>query len=78
MPAYPEGHVWYFNPLAWQFLFVAGAALGYRAARARPTSPASCGGPALADRGGRCQSASVIIKLSWTIHGVWDRSRRCC
>ena len=28
VPAYPEGHVWYFNPLAWQFLFTAGAALG--------------------------------------------------
>jgi len=28
VPAYPEGHVWYFNPLAWQFLFIAGAALG--------------------------------------------------
>src|SRR6266850_538447 len=28
--AYPEGHVWYFNPLAWQFLFVAGAVLGNR------------------------------------------------
>src|SRR6202140_714818 len=30
VPAYPEGHVWYFNPLAWQFLFVAGAVLGNR------------------------------------------------
>ena len=29
VPAYPEGHVWYFNPLAWQFLFTAGAALGF-------------------------------------------------
>ena len=28
VPAYPEGHVWYFNPLAWQFLFITGAALG--------------------------------------------------
>src|SRR5580693_8245435 len=28
VPAYPEGHVWFFNPLAWQFLFVAGALLG--------------------------------------------------
>src|SRR5258708_22608266 len=28
VPAYPEGHVWYFNPLAWQFLFTAGTALG--------------------------------------------------
>src|SRR5204863_5333497 len=33
MPAYPPGHVWYFNPLAWQFLFVAGAVLGDRAMR---------------------------------------------
>ena len=24
-----KGHVWYFNPLAWQFLFIAGAALGF-------------------------------------------------
>jgi hypothetical protein len=23
VPAYPEGHVWYFNPLAWQLLFTA-------------------------------------------------------
>ena len=27
LPAYPAGREWYFNPLAWQFLFVAGAAL---------------------------------------------------
>ena len=32
VPAYPEGHVWFFNPLAWQFLFVAGAVLGLSAA----------------------------------------------
>src|SRR5262249_42682948 len=31
VPAYPEGHVWYFNPLAWQFLFTMGAALGFEA-----------------------------------------------
>src|SRR5207253_2052195 len=42
VPAYPEGHVWYFNPLAWQFLFVSAALLGHawtrgqRAAAARP------------------------------------------
>src|SRR6202047_3378715 len=29
VPAYPEGHEWYFNPLAWQFLFISGAALGF-------------------------------------------------
>src|SRR5215831_16282445 len=24
VPAYPEGHTWYFNPLAWQFVFTSG------------------------------------------------------
>ena len=28
LPGYPPGAVWYFNPLAWQLLFVAGAVLG--------------------------------------------------
>lgn len=28
LPGYPEGAVWYFNPLAWQLLFVIGASLG--------------------------------------------------
>ena len=69
VPAYPEGHAWYFNPLAWQFLFTAGAALGL--------------GQALAGRWLRAAGAplllaiviaavGLIIKLSWTIHGVWD------
>lgn len=30
LPAYPEG-VWFFNPFAWQFLFVIGIACGWRA-----------------------------------------------
>lgn len=68
VPAYPEGHVWYFNPLAWQFLFIAGAALGLtggcrqwsRLARsALPLAVAIVAG-------------GLVIKLSWTIHGVWD------
>jgi hypothetical protein len=28
LPGYPEGSEWYFNPLAWQFLFTIGAVLG--------------------------------------------------
>src|SRR5260370_36620845 len=27
VPAYPEGQVWFFNPLAWQFRFILGATL---------------------------------------------------
>jgi hypothetical protein len=69
VPAYPEGHVWYFNPLAWQFVFVAGAALGF---------------PGRHDRGWPSWARSVlpiaavvvaagfVVKLSWTIHGIWD------
>ena len=71
VPAYPEGHVWYFNPLAWQFLFVAGAALGYRAWQGGADLPASWVRPALAVAAG-ATIGLTIIKLSWTIHGVWD------
>jgi hypothetical protein len=69
VPAYPEGHVWYFNPLAWQFLFISGAALGFpwrsepRWARwARPALPLAA----------IVVAAGFVVKLSWTIHGIWD------
>ncbi len=69
VPAYPEGHVWYFNPLAWQFLFTAGAALGlglppFRR-RLRPAGALLAVAIAIAALG-------LAIKLSWTIHGMWD------
>jgi hypothetical protein len=75
VPAYPEGHVWYFNPLAWQFLFVAGAVLGNRTAHGasftqspdwarffRVAYPAAV----------VVFTAALVVKLSWTIHGVWE------
>jgi hypothetical protein len=69
VPAYPEGHVWYFNPLAWQFLFTMGAVLGFGGASAgRRRSPA--GAPLLMAI--IIVAVGFIIKLSWTIHGVWD------
>ena len=69
VPAYPEGHVWYFNPLAWQFVFIAGAALGFPGRHDRRLS-----------RWARLVlplavffvAAGFAIKLSWTIHGIWD------
>lgn len=69
VPAYPAGHVWFFNPLAWQFLFVAGAVLGHRAATGR--SPAGLI-RAVYWPSAVLLVATVIIKLSWTIHGVWE------
>jgi hypothetical protein len=69
VPAYPEGHVWYFNPLAWHFLFIAGALLGNPklprqtlAGIARQAYPFAL----------VIFAAATAIKVSWTIHGVWD------
>ena len=69
VPAYPEGHVWYFNPLAWQFLFTAGAALGLRLPPFQPR-PRPAGAPLYAAIA--ITALGLVIKLSWTIHGVWD------
>ena len=69
VPAYPEGHVWYFNPLAWQFLFTAGAALGLgRPLLHRLQRPTG----ALLAVALVITATSLIVKLCWTIHGVWD------
>ena len=69
VPAYPEGHIWTFNPLAWQLLFVAGAALGH------------VGGPVR--NVGRLLRIvlwpavvvavlALVIRLSWAFHGIWE------
>jgi len=69
VPAYPEGHVWYFNPLAWQFVFIVGAALGFSGRHDRqwlrwvtPVMPLAV----------VVVTATLVVKLSWTIHGIWD------
>jgi len=66
--AYPEGHVWYFNPLAWQFLFVAGAVLGGRAREESVAGLLKWAYPVAAV----VFLAALAVKVSWTIHGVWD------
>jgi hypothetical protein len=69
VPAYPEGHVWYFNPLAWQFLFVAGALLGNRTAQGeRFAGLFRLAYPVAAV----VLAAALAVKISWTIHGVWE------
>jgi hypothetical protein len=69
VPAYPEGHVWYFNPLAWQFLFTAGAALRLGLT---PTQPRLRPGGALLSIAIAIVAFGLVIKLTWTIHGIWD------
>jgi hypothetical protein len=69
VPAYPPGHVWYFNPLAWQFLFISGAALGYAPYR-------TTGWRKLASWLLPIAIAVVIvtstIRISWMIHEFWE------
>jgi hypothetical protein len=69
VPAYPEGHVWYFNPLAWQFLFVSAALLGHARIRGQTTLPWP---RVIFPAAAVIFIAAFLIKLSWTIHGVWE------
>jgi hypothetical protein len=69
VPAYPEGQVWFFNPLAWQFLFIVGASLGLPGGREwlsrqwqRPLLPVAL----------IIVATGFVIKFSWIIHGIWD------
>lgn len=69
VPAYPKGHVWFFNPLAWQFLFVSGAVLGHLATsgeRLRPLMRQTYPFALL------LLAAATLVRLSWTLHSVWD------
>ncbi|MBV9522544.1 MAG: OpgC domain-containing protein, partial [Alphaproteobacteria bacterium] len=67
--AYPEDRLWFFNPLAWQLLFVLGAAFGFARARHRTLLLAS---PWWVPIAALIVALSAVINLSWTIHGVWD------
>jgi lysophospholipase L1-like esterase len=68
---YPPGQHWFFNPLAWQFLFVIGAALGFARATGQPRLLPLRWGPAAAAIA--VLAGCVVIDLSWTLHGIWDR-----
>ena len=69
VPAYPEGHSWYFDPLAWQFLFTVGAALGYDEFAGGHFARA---GRDLLPLAIAILTLGLVVKLSWTIHGVWE------
>lgn len=65
----PSHHVWFFNPLAWQFLFVIGATAGHsRIAPHRPwrTSP-------WIGRGAIALTLGIAaVNLSWTLHQIYE------
>jgi hypothetical protein len=67
--AYPAGHHWFFNPLAWQLLFVSGAVLahlnvqGIRFPRlVRAALPFAA----------FIFAAGLVVRLSWTVHSLWE------
>jgi hypothetical protein len=63
-PAYPAGHTWFFNPLAWQLLFVIGAVVGYAKVRGVQWLPSSnwLAGSAMTTAG-----VVAVINLSWMV-----------
>lgn len=67
--SYPDNEGWYFNPLAWQFLFVIGATAGYSRYSPRVFPAQSSWLPKLAVV---ITVAIGIISISWTIHGAYD------
>jgi hypothetical protein len=67
VPAYPPDETWYFNPLAWQFLFVIGAACGLAADRGRPWLPPW---PWLYRLATLLSVAAALISLSWGGHDL--------
>jgi hypothetical protein len=69
MPAYPDQSVWYFNPLAWQFLFVIGASAGHERISRRWPFPH---GAWLARAGIALALLCLLINLSWLLHRLYD------
>jgi hypothetical protein len=67
--SYPDNEGWYFNPLAWQFLFVIGATAGYSRYSRRVFPAQTSWLPKLAIV---ITVAIAIISISWTIHGAYD------
>jgi hypothetical protein len=68
LPAYPTS-VWYFNPLAWQFLFVIGASAGHARVSGRWPFPH---GAWLSQLAVALAGFLVIVNLSWLVHWLYD------
>jgi hypothetical protein len=65
LPGYPDDHSWTFNPLAWQLLFVIGAACGNMTARGRQMLNIT---PWLVWLAGAMVLAGAVLRGSWILH----------
>ncbi|HTE85870.1 MAG TPA: OpgC domain-containing protein [Dehalococcoidia bacterium] len=63
---YPNNEGWFFNPFAWQFLFLVGATAGYAQSAAQPSIPRW---PWLPRAAITVAAAVAAIKLTWLAHG---------
>jgi hypothetical protein len=69
LPGYPAGRVWYFNPLAWQFLFIIGASSGYARVNGRWPFPHAAW---LSQLAVVVTAVLIVINVSWGIHWAYD------
>jgi hypothetical protein len=67
---YPGFRPWFFNPFAWQLLFVIGATFGYPGTAQRLITPTLL--TRLIAPAAVIAVVAAAIRLSWTIHGFWD------
>jgi hypothetical protein len=65
LPGYPQDHVWTFNPLAWQLLFVVGAAFGNANASGRTLL---AGSKWLFRAAIAVAAVGFVVKMSWVLH----------
>jgi hypothetical protein len=68
---YPNDEGWFFNPFAWQFLFIVGATAGTAQSAAQP--PSLPHWPWIPRAAIAVTAAVAVVKLSWLAHGFWDR-----
>jgi hypothetical protein len=69
LPSYPEGHTWYFDPFAWQLLFLLGAFCGYGKLHGRRILPQSRWLLGLA----ACFLLGAgAVQFSSVLHNVWQ------
>lgn len=66
---YPNNEGWFFNPFAWQFLFVVGACAGYNRIVPQSTFPPI---PYLSRIAVAVALVIAVVKVSWTLHSFSD------
>ena len=66
---YPNDEGWFFNPFAWQFLFIVGATAGSAHSAAQRPLP---DWPWIPRTAIAVTAAVAIIKLTWLLNSFWD------